>query len=79
MPILISAARGGLTDLLDATFSGHGCMLSADDFMRGQLESIAEKIAFAASLRHAAAMSGAMRYPWSQEFAIDIRTIIRGR
>lgn len=54
-------------DELDAVFSGYGPMATARDVMQSQLSEIADMTEHVYQLRRLCAISGAMRYPWSQE------------
>ena len=64
---------------LEAIFSGYACAPSADDFISRELDYVRELIVRAAVMRWHAAVSGAMRYPWSQEFAMEFVAVIQGR
>lgn len=65
------------TAALEAVLSGHGPMPSTQDFF-DPFVSLFEKTAHEAfSMRYHTAMSGAMRWPWSQEAAININVKVR--
>lgn len=65
------------TAVLEAVLSGHGPMPSPQEFF-DPFVGLLEKAAYEAfSMRYQTAMSGAMRWPWSQEAAIHINVKVR--
>jgi hypothetical protein len=76
---LYAVCDGDELGALEAIFSGYGCAASVDEFISAELDDARVRIIRFAALRWYAAASGAMRYPWSQEFAIEAITVIRGR
>ena len=64
-------------EALENVFSGHGPMPSTRDFFGPFLKLFENSTHEAFSMRYQAAMSGAMRWPWSQEAAISINVKVR--
>lgn len=64
-------------DFVSTVFPGHATTTSANAFIKGALAQAAVDASYVVELRHMTAMSGAMRWPWSQEAAIRIRNEVR--
>ena len=65
------------TESLEAVLSGHGPMPSPQDFFDPFMKLLERAAHEAFSMRYHTAMSGAMRWPWSQEAAIHINVKVR--
>ena len=59
-------------DEMTEFFSGYGCIASRDAFVQEQLEAFARHIDWLSGKRGYLAMTGAMRWPWSQEAPIKV-------
>ena len=57
-------------DWLESLWDGHACNASTDDFLKSTLELHQRMLIHTIDLRAYAAISGAMRWPWSQESRI---------
>lgn len=68
----------GMADLVDATYSGYGPMATPDEALTPRLEQTLELLTYVTQLRHEFAVSGAMRWPWSQEAPILAQTRLIG-
>ena len=64
-------------DLLDVVYSGEGPMASPQGVMGPAMSNCIELEARLVTLRRDLAISGAMRWPWSQEAPIHTRLVIR--
>lgn len=54
----------------ETVFSGVGPLPSHKKYLESMLQKASNQIVYAASMRYQAAVSGAMRWPWSQEAMI---------
>ena len=59
-------------DDLEEVFSGHGLMPSVQEFLQGQVSTSSTLIDVVSQHRWLCSVTGAMRYPWSQEAPIHV-------
>lgn len=67
----------GFADLLDATYSGEGPMATPAEVLEDSVRDFILQAHRLSVLRHDLAVSGAMRWPWSQEAPISTRLVVR--
>jgi hypothetical protein len=58
---------------LNALFDGHGSNPGTEEFIEFAAQASVAVVSRSLALRQLSAITGAMRWPWSQEFAIRIR------
>lgn len=64
-------------ELMHVLYSGYGSTPSVDENMKIMIRSLLRDVCEAVNLREMSAMSGAMRWPWSQEFKV-VSSLPRG-
>lgn len=64
-------------DEFDEVYSGYGCMAGVREFIEAELDLALRETIYVAHLREQMSISGAMRWPWSQEAVIVGNTKIR--
>ena len=65
-------------DRLDALFTGYGSTASVDEFLRASAKCFWQDVENILRARQSFALSGAMRWPWSQEAPISYDRRLRG-
>ena len=64
-------------DSLESVFSGVGPMTSAQNLLDKHINDSMEQLGVVLQIRYVCSVSGAMRWPWSQEAAISVNSSIR--
>ena len=63
---------------LEVVYSGHDCMASVEDFLTAEWDKASLMMTLAYEIRYNFAISGAMRWPWSQEAPIRTKFQVSG-